>query len=320
MLPIIVGRPWPNANRLNRTWEKVHDALGDRPYALDLDPTRRNSGSPKEAAGEFDSLFDVSEGCVSYYDLIATLKNAIPVLRIQGGEAPALQEQLDCVNALDKGLVLRLKYNEVTRPIDLASQVMQATDDLAVVIDAGWSPDLLGREAWATGIIQALTDLQPEVELVVCGSSFPDSFTSVGDRGTISVHERSLFDGLVRRHNAAALTYGDWGSTRPPSVDSVPMRNVPRIDLPDRRRWICFRREAAEGYPEVAARVVDDEDWPDELEIWGTYMIRSTAEALPGSIRSAGTAAAARINIHLHRQVHFDAAQLIGEGDEPFVD
>ena len=98
------------------------------------------------------------------------------------------------------------------------------------------------------------------------------------------------------------------------------MRNIPRIDLPALTSWLCFRKDGQEGYPEIAVRMMADPTWPAELKIWGTYTVECTAEGIPGAIRSPGTAAAARINIHMHRQAHSDAVEEVNDGDEPFVD
>ena len=137
------------------------------------------------------------------------------------------------------------------------------------------------------------------------------------------MNERALYNNLVRRHNAATLIYGDWGSTRPPS-DPVPMKNIPRIDLPTPRQWISFRRDSEldddEDYSDIAKRVVADNEWPTDLNIWGTYTINWTAEGEPGAIRIPYTAAAARINIHLHRQAFFGVDGIHVDGDEPFTD
>ncbi|KRB79868.1 hypothetical protein ASE00_19420 [Sphingomonas sp. Root710] len=102
------------------------------------------------------------------------------------------------------------------------------------------------------------------------------------------------------------------------------MRNVPRIDLPTSNQWITFRRdkdlEDNEDYTDIAQRVIDDSEWPANLNIWGTYTISWTASGEPGAIRSPATAAAARINIHLHQQAFFGANNVVIDGDEPFTD
>jgi hypothetical protein len=315
LFPIVVWRPWPNARGLEKTSEKITAALGGRRFAVDLDPTKRGAGTP--AGAEFDRLFDPAGGYQNYYELVGGLPNAVPVLR----PSPInLDEQLAHIEALDSGVVVRLEFNAAAEMIEAARRLVQETPDVVVLIDAGWSTELLVREAWASRMIQTITDVRPDIELIVAGSSFPDAFGNIRGRGRIPVQERRLHTELIRRHNAAHITYGDWGSTRPPAVEATIMRNTPRLDLPFQTEWICYRRSDDEDYPELARELMADPMWPAQLTIWGTFMISATADSLPGSIRSPGTAAAARINIHLHRQAFVGAEVVPGDAEEPYVD
>lgn len=324
LFPLIIARPWPNAKHLVRTWEKISEAMGNRRFALDLDRGKRNSGGKLAAASEFDELFVSRNGFANYYEMVSEISEAIPVLRLSGGEAAQFEAQALNVEELDRGLVVRIEYGVVSNPIALADQVLGRFKDVAFFVDVGWSPDILGRELWASSIVERITRDHPEIEVVISGSSFPNSFSNIGDRGIIRVEERLLYNNLVRRHNSATLIYGDWGSTRPPSTEQVPMRNIPRIDLPTQSEWVSFRRDKElddeEDYTDIAQRVVADVDWPANLDIWGTYTIEWTASGEPGAIRSPATAAAARINIHLHRQAFFGVNDIVVDGDEPFTD
>lgn len=324
LFPLIVCRPWPNAKHLIRTWEKIGEAMGNRRFALDLDRTKRNSSGKLAAATEFDELFVSRNGFANYYDAVGSIAEAIPVLRVSGGEAAQFNAQAGHVDMLDRGLVVRIEYGVVTNPIALVEQVLGRFQDVSFFVDVGWSNDILGRESWASGIVERIARDQPDIEVVVSGSSFPDSFSDIGARGVIPVGERYLYNNLVRRHNSATLIYGDWGSTRPPSTQQMPMKNIPRIDLPEPSQWVSFRRDKElddeEDYTDIAQRVVADADWPADLNIWGTYTIEWTASGEPGAIRSPATAAAARINIHLHRQAFFGANDIVVDGDEPFTD
>lgn len=317
IFPLIVGRPWPNAKHLGMTWRKIQAALGSRRFALDLDPFKRHSGSTSPAAAEFDRLFDPAEGFRAYFEEVASIDSAIPTLQIH--PEVGLADQLVRARELDRGLVLRLQHGVTHDPVTLVRDVMRNFEDLAIFIDLRWSPDLLSRELWASSILEAVAQEESERELVVAGSSFPDSFRSL-ERDERTAEERLVFDNLVRRHNSVALTYGDWGSTRLPK-EPVPMGSIPpRIDLPNRREWICFRRNEQETFQEIAARAVKDRAWPSDLQIWGTYQIAATAEGVPDSIKGQTKAAAARVNIHLHQQAHFGSSGNFSDRDEPFSD
>ncbi len=317
IFPLIVARPWPNAKHLRKTWEKLRAAFGTRRFALDLDPYKRSSGAAQPAAAEFDALFDHADGHRAYFEEVASIDEAIPTLQV--GPNSNVEEQLEHAQRLDRGLVLRLQYGATPTPIALARQVAGAMHDVAIFVDLGWSNDLLSRELWASSILEAIAEDHIEREVVVAGSSFPESFRSLA-RDEIRANERVIFDNLVQRHNAVVLTYGDWGSTRLPK-ESTPMGSIPpRIDLPNSREWICFRREGEEGFKDIAIRTVTDRSWPRDLRIWGTYQIAATAEGVPDSIKGQTKAAAARVNIHLHQQAHFGAAGNFSDRDEPFSD
>lgn len=323
VLPILVARPWPNARELSKTWDKISEAIGDRRFALDLDSFKQNSGSDRQAALEFDNLFRPDNGFEQYYLALTGIPNAIPVLRMANGVLPDLVSQLRHVERLDRGVVLRLSGGDVQSPIAIARDVLEANPDCVVDVDCGWSRDLISREAWASQIVANLARDFPETEFVVTGSSFPDSFVGAGARGTADIVERTVFNNVVRQNNVADLTYGDWGSTRPPAPP-VPMKIVPRIDLPTIGNWVLFRQDktynSSETYEEIAQRTVSDRSWPNGLNIWGTYTIDNTANGLPGAIRSPATATAARVNIHLHRQAYFGLNYEVSDGDEPFED
>lgn len=320
LFPLIVARPWPNANRLHRTWEKIAEAFGQRRFALDLDEFKRGTPTSRPAGAEFDALFDPANGWSNYYQLVEQISGAVPVLRSQNTRNPAaLQAELANVLALDRGLVVRINHDTTADVAGLIAAVRARIERFVVFVDAGWSPDVLGRAGWSSGVLRNFDDPNEPVEIVVCGSSFPEEFTGIDERGELRVEERAMFETLVRQHNHLDLKYGDWASTRPPR-ESTPMTPVPRIDLALQRSWVCFRQTEEETYSDIARRVIADHEWSDGLSIWATYTIECTANELPGMIRSQAVAASVRVNMHLYRQAHFGEITPTGDADEPFTD
>jgi len=319
IFPLVVARPWPNAKHLSKTWEKLTAAFGHRRFAIDIDPFKRHSDSEKPAAAEFRALFDPTDGHNAYYQQVGEIEEAIPTLQFNEGHIEDLGRQLEHASELDRGIVLRLQHGIAEQPVATVRRVIASFPETTIFLDAGWSNDLLGRELWASGIIEAVSESEAEREIVVAGSSFPESFRKLA-RDEWRADERVMFDNLARRYNSVVLTYGDWGSTRLPR-SPTPMGTIPpRIELPRSREWICFRQEGSESYREIASRVLADAAWPADLLIWGTYLIAATAEGLPDGIKGQTAAAAARVNIHLHRQAHFGASGSFGDEDEPFTD
>lgn len=324
IFPLINMRPWPNAKELGRSWEKIGEALGNRRFGLDIDRLKLNAGSVQPASSQFDALFSPINGFSAYYDAVAQINWAVPVFQMLNGALVEVERQKGRILEIDRGAILWLRHDEIQNPSSVIEQLADfLTDNVLIVVDAGWSLDILDRELWVSSIITQISDIYPEIEIVVASSSFPNSFAKFGTRGEATIKERMLYDALVRRHNAANLIYGDWGSTRKPSTEAIPVTNVPRIDIPTTGRWTCVRAEKLgigdyQSYVEVALRALEDPDWPSNLEIWGTYFITATSQGLPGTIRSAGNAAAARINIHLYKQAYFGLNDLPGDQDEPY--
>lgn len=317
IFPLVVARPWPNAKRLEKTWEKFTEAFGDRRFALDLDPFKRGSVNA-EAGREFDALFDGRGGFERYYHAVSELDFAVPVVQFEDRAIRELDRQIEHIDELGRGAVLRIQQGRVADPITSLNAIADRVGDIVVWVDLGWTRDLLQLELWASQIVEHVGRIRPETEVVFSGSSFPASFDQT-DRASVRAYERDIYDTLVRTNNAVNIRYGDWGSTRAPQ-DPKPMKIVKRIDLPVTRDWIYFKDDGAETYQDIAARVIADPSWPSTLHVWGTYVIEGTAEDVPGSIRGQAAAAAARVNIHLHQQAHYGGAPDPGASDEPFTD
>lgn len=318
ILPMIAAAPWPNAKHLIRTWEKISEALGPRRYALDIDTTYVGSGSPRPAAAEFAALRDPADGYASYYRQLEELPNAIPVFRMVE-DAQAIRRQLEHVERLDRRLFVRICFGGPHFALSTLAEIKASGIDFVLFVDAEWERELLLREAWAQRVIEQITDVAEHVEVVVCGSSFPDSFADIRARKELAAEERRLFGNMTRRFNQVRITYGDWASTRP-RQPPTPMNIVPRIDIALPQSWISFRQSEEENYADIARRVVADSTWLQQPKIWGINTIEWTAEELPGAIKNPEANTAARVNIHLHRQAQFNAPAIVNDADEPFTD
>lgn len=318
LVPIIKLRPWLNAKTLDKALEVVEQAVGNRLYGLDLDESKfelvPDPGKP--ARVEFAALFNAEDGYRRYYELVASGSNRVPVFRGINAPQPQVDEQLDRIRGLERGGFVRAPHNSPGAILDVVQRAHdRAIENIVFVIDCGWGRDLLTRSAICAGLVQQIVDIAEDFEIVISGSSFPDSFNGLGPRFETLAQERSLFQEVRRAVNGGNLIYGDWGSTRPPS-DPVPMRNIPRIDVARSSNWLSWRSEDEEDYQDLAIRAMNDPEWEGDLGIWGEYMIESTASGSDGAIRSPAMAAAVRVNFHLHRQANFENPDGLHIGDE----
>lgn len=321
LVPIFKLRPWLSAKALSRALEVIEEAVGNRLYGLDLDEWRFEAepDQGKPALVEFCRLFDPEDGFRRYYELVSAGNNRVPVYR-NLASLDGVDDQLERVENIDRGVFVRIEVGQPGAVLGIAQRIAErAIGNAVFVIDCGWGRDILGNAARAVGIVQNLIDISDEFEIVVAGSSFPDSFAGRGDRFETDAIERRLFGEVRRQINFAQLYYGDWGSTRPPS-DPVPMRNIPRIDTAEPTNWISWRSEDEESYVEVAERVISDPTWDGRLGIWGEYMILATAAEEEVRIKAPAMAAAVRVNMHLHQQANFENPEGLHVGDEAVGD
>lgn len=319
ILPIIRIRPWLNSKSLDAVWNKINDAFPERSFGLDLDVTR-NIAKDHGAYETFRQLFLPNAGFKNYYDTVNILDWAIPVLRRSGRDFPELENQLEHVVKIGRGLIVRMEPQQSGRLEDLFSALNdKIPENLVFAFDCGWGRDILTQAAFCVSQIEKILNINSEIEIVIGGSSFPDSFAKQGERIENSMIERLLFQEVRRNLNRGQLFYGDWGSTRPPT-NPVPMKNVPRIDFPASSSWIAHRSDGELDYESLAENVLADSAWAGGLGIWGEYMIECTAAGLEPAIKSPAMAAAVRVNLHMHIHANLDDPGGMVVGDEPFDD
>lgn len=319
LFPVIKLRPWLNSKTLEKAFENIDLATDGAAYGLDLDSFANDPASLKPARVEFARLFDPHLGFKNYYDAVEDGENRIPVFRDLSSQNPQIPLQISQVAQLDRGLFVRVSTRFPGRFLEVAQRCIdEDISNVVFIFDCGWNTNLLPQSAVSAGLINSLLDITEDYEVVIAGSSFPDAFGGNGTRFHIPAQERPLYRAVQAAVNRIQLVYGDWASTREPT-DPTPMKNIPRIDTATLTQWNCWRSDG-EDYKEVAERVVDDPDWSGNLDLWGDYMIQSTADGQEPSIKSAVMAAAVRINLHMIAQAGIENPDRIHLGDEPVGD
>lgn len=299
LFPVLVVRPGDHHD-MEKTWPIYANAIGPYRFGFDLDRHKFGATSAEPAKMQFESLFSEANGFQAYYERVGQTEGAIPVFRPNhNGVFQNLDDQFDRIDELDRGLILRVERNFSQNWVDVLTHPRLQIDDTLLLVDLGWSTDVLLLEMWSSGIIQQITDFAPEAEIVALSSCFPTSFSHIDDRGVFSIDDRDLFNRLVRRHNSANIKYGDWASTRSARNDRTGMPR-PRIDIASTGDWTCFRQTDGEtGYIPVAARTIGDAIWNAVPSCWGKNTIQRTAMNVPGRITGTELATSVRVNIHL---------------------
>jgi hypothetical protein len=81
----------------------------------------------------------------------------------------------------------------------------------------------------------------------------------------------------------------------------------PRLDMPTRVGWECWRSQTSAGtYAELASNVARDRGLRAMSDLWGEQLIIATRDGGEPAVKSPTTATAVRINLHMVTQAHFD--------------
>jgi hypothetical protein len=195
--------------------------------------------------------------------------------------------------------------------IDIVKEVLGALDDpenCCVFVDF---QQIYGEENLAVlrarEVVGAISDLYPQTNLVVCGSSFPNSFVEYGlHSGPVRILERKIWEKFSEDFNcrygdyAAVNVEGPSGGRRPPA----------RVDYAQTDHWRFERRtipnrETDPGpfYQEAAQAVMSSDSWDPEDGSWGADEIRAAAAGHLEGRKGQRRWSAVRINLHLYRQI-----------------
>lgn len=319
LTPIFCLKPWATAKALSRSMDKIEEAYPDRPYFLDIDPFY-DKEAKRPAQREYYELIE-DENSQSWVDFFDEYPKAFPCLQVNRADIPAIQNQIDGFTAREKVFLVRLDhehgrgFSEVIRTVCNVGH-----SNFGFVLDAGWSRDLLSRTNWVDGLVKQIVNLRgDDIPIIVTGSSFPDSFNGYSLGEEVDLAERTLFAQLQGANNRARLVYGDWASSRSPSEGGGGAVIPPRIDLATERSWEIFRsNQDAPEFSDLAQEVMDSPNYPKDLAIWATYMIRATALDDPNGITTLRRATAVRINMHLYRQLNFGRFEPAPDTDDDY--
>lgn len=309
IVPVLTLGQWRGSSELNKAAQKAVDALGGRPFFMDLSTDNR------KVEAQWAQLRDSAEAFKAWRSFATEYDNAIPVVQIPAGTRQ--RDVLQQANAIESSygtVAFRIQDFDLQTPLVVSA--LSAMDDPAnaiVFIDCQYIR--VSMDAFVKATISTINTLRsefPSLLIVVLSTSFPRSTISYADatkqRGVISILDRNLYEQIGGRDVAL---YGDHGSVHSVVYDDSPtgFKWSPRIDYPTYTDW-HFQRRARPieaGYIDAAKAIQADFACSPTSEIWGERMIAQAAAGSPyGKVPNSWIAV--RVNIHLSRQIDFEAA------------
>lgn len=251
--------------RIEKRIEQIKDALGTRPFILDLtdEPSMSNAQIDRilhGAPGGFDEWVE----CVKRMreqDL-----NVIPVIHYDRAYIKGVRKQIKGLRELSATLAFRVDPNdrELGQYLDVFSKCMPLSD-LILILDARYlslSNNSSGDyAAYFESSLEIVNDAEGPPRAIVCAfSSFPESVTRKnygGDRdGVFPVGELVTHRNLQSR----GVVAGDYASVHPVRYRIGGGTWIPRIDfLGTDGKFHYYRRRREDGGYVVAAKHVRED-------------------------------------------------------------
>lgn len=324
LLPLILLGGWVGAGTLEKSFDRVTEAYDDRPWIADINEMYMEKSNDREVFKELQELMNSSGGYKNWYDLIQSKPNLIPCLQLR--DITQLPAQIDRFLSLGRGICVRFTPGMFTsiRPV-LAQIAAKQVRDLCIILDHGQErynsrqPDALTRAATIDTYVKQIVAVVPSASVVTSSTSFPIDFANGGAEQEI--FERTVYNEVKRLNQNIPVIYSDRGSARAERTGGggIP---APRIDYPLSNRWLFFREATPkpQGYYDAAAAAIANPNWNNDLNIWGTQMIKLTSLGDQYAISSPVRSTSVRINIHLHQQLYYDTPAELTNTDDDWED
>lgn len=316
IVPLLSIGQWRGSSELNKAAEKAAEAVGGRPFFMDL------SSDNRKVETHWEQLRNPVNAFSAWREFAAQYQNAIPVVQIpSGARTREIVQQAQEIESTFGTVVFRIQdFASQTPFVISAISALNDPRSAIVFIDCQYIRDAMAAYVTATiSTINALRAEFPAVLIVVLATSFPSSTLPFADsskqRGVIPILERELH---ARVGGNPVAIYGDHGSIHAVVYDDVPMmRWSPRIDYPTYTNWHFERRPGTiePGYIAAAQAIQGDFACSPTSSIWGERMIAEAANGKPFG-KAPASWIAVRVNIHLSRQIDYDDAAREEEEEE----
>lgn len=339
ILPIIPLKGWVGSQLLDNSIPRIEKAIGNaRQWVADIDEEfiqgkkDSNGDYPREVFNQVESLLNSHQGYDNWFNFIKEHLNVIPIVQL--GDISQLELQLAKLYSLNRGIVFRFNPIHIQQDIHLYIATKLKTlgfSDVFLIFDYEQVSNhnvqfftRMGEE------MKKVDRLIPSAKLSISCSSFPLSFAGY-DNGENPITERLIFNKIRRSFPELNLVYSDRGSARAEKISGGGGVPAPRIDYPLPNDWrfirhnvdkdaLVTKEDRIRAYSDIAYKIMQSEYWETNLRLWGTQIIELTVKGEKLGINNPARSTAVRINIHLHKQLHYDTPLTEIDTDEDWVD
>jgi hypothetical protein len=290
---------------IDRCFERLGAALGDRPFIVDV--TTMDSLSSAETW----ALLEPARHFSAWRRFIANSfgSNCIPLIHLTSPLTPdSIRAQLASLLRISGKVAVRVPpdYEDAEELRAILEEETNGSEQVVLVVDCGFvnSSTLNLSKIGAEHTLRGLGSTSSIK--AVAASSFPSSVVLPNyggdDYGKFKLLEVQLSKQIQGLAGLEGTLHGDYGSIHPKDFKGIVTSWVPRVDVPLDEEVFYYRyRRDAGGYVKAAAAALDDKDYIP-LKCWADTNIRSAATGSPLG-RSPAHWIACRVNFHVSRQV-----------------
>lgn len=318
LLPLFTLGLWPRQSSLSESINNAVDAAGGKPFIVDL------ARDPLYQTSDLKELLDSGDGFSKWRKFVAKMENVIPVVQIpSGARYPQIIKQTRALasSGLERVAFRITNYREETTRVVTALSALDDPQQAITFIDLNYIRDSFAASVSAAiSVINDIREEVPEATICVLSTSFPSSVTafldarSLGTIGTIPILERDFYFEI----GPDACIYGDHGSIHARPSSATGGRFTPRIDYPLIDAWEFERRPETDSKGFIDASNAIIKRFPEIIDddYWGSKKIVDASNGDIEGMKTPSAWIAARVNIHIHRQLEYSRLlQKDGEED-----
>jgi hypothetical protein len=324
----------------------ITDSAGARPFLLDLDHRpapppyeARNPADPDAEArrveaerevqerynGLLAQLLSSTDGFAAWRDVVGRFPNAIPMLQYSDlqSEARNVLRQAALLSRNGASIGLRIRRGAAEAAAQVTSQIISVLDEpgqLLIFLDCGQGRiHLQDRAAFARDTIQLILgelDVAQQSEIrAVCMSN------SMLQPNHDLMRSLPNLDWRIWRsaREVFPFAFGDYGAMPRAAAHSsfIPRDWRATVTYPLPESWLIYRSPNTNdpaGWIEGSEAITNHADYAPPPDAWGAALVAAGADGNIDGAESARFWTAAKVNLHLHRQIRYSAAQLSDPG------
>jgi len=288
----------------------------------DMDKINGQQVKQDEYNTNLSSLLDPQNGFQSWRSLCSEFENSVPVIQFRDAlkQSNSILRQASLLSNKHDKLAIRITHNtdeNIFRVIGQIIAVIDKVSDLLIILDAGQGR--LKKEGRVDFAKNAIAKIKSEVEPSQSADLefvfLHDSYTTPSAKPLVKYanYAWELWDEV---NSEFSVSFGDYTAHKRISKKNtyVPGEWKATVVYPLDEMWLVYRdanNQDADGWIRGARSVCEQEEFEGVPECWGGKILQNAFDGDLAATSSAKYWHAAKINMHIHRQIKYSFQRLI---------